>query len=105
MPPVLWFLIKVYALVLLFYWFRGTFPRLRIDQLMGLAWKVFVPLSFINLIFTASYRFYDWPGWVLSFLGLGCLVLIFLAGYRKVASQNLDASIRLIPAREVRRAE
>jgi NADH-quinone oxidoreductase subunit H len=103
--PVLWFLIKVYGMILLFYWFRGTFPRLRIDQLMSLAWKVFVPLSFLNFMFTASYRFYGWPGWVLTAFGLCSLLLIFFATYKKVVSQTPDSTINLVPAREVRRAE
>ncbi len=105
LPPVLWFFIKVYGLILLFYWFRGTFPRLRIDQLMSLAWKVFVPLSFLNFMVTASYRFYDWPGWVLSAFGLISLLAIFGITYKKVSSQTPESSINLVPAREVRRAE
>ena len=54
LPPIIWFLLKTYAVVLLFFWFRGTFPRLRIDQLMALAWKVLVPLSFFNLMLAAA---------------------------------------------------
>jgi NADH-quinone oxidoreductase subunit H len=45
----LWFTLKTAALVLMFMWFRATWPRLRADQLMGFAWKVLVPLSLANL--------------------------------------------------------
>ena len=54
---------------------------------------------------TASYRFYDWPGWVLSAFGLISLLAIFGITYKKVSSQTPESSINLVPAREVRRAE
>ncbi|TMI79315.1 MAG: NADH-quinone oxidoreductase subunit NuoH [Bacillati bacterium ANGP1] len=53
LPPVLWFLVKVFAMVFLFIWIRATLPRLRYDQLMGLGWKVLVPVGLINLAVTA----------------------------------------------------
>ena len=53
LPPVVWFLIKVYAMIFLIMWFRWTFPRLRFDQLITFAWKVLIPLAFINLLVTA----------------------------------------------------
>ena len=49
----LWFAIKVAVVAFLFVWIRATFPRLRIDQLMALAWKFLLPLSMINLIVTS----------------------------------------------------
>jgi NADH-quinone oxidoreductase subunit H len=53
LPPVVWFLIKVYALIFLMMWFRWTFPRLRFDQLITFAWKILIPLALVNLIVTA----------------------------------------------------
>ncbi len=52
-PPVVWFLVKVFAVVFLFIWIRATLPRLRYDQLMGLGWKVLVPVGLANLAVTA----------------------------------------------------
>ncbi len=52
-PPILWFLVKVFAIVFLFIWIRATLPRLRYDQLMGLGWKVLVPVGLANLAVTA----------------------------------------------------
>jgi NADH-quinone oxidoreductase subunit H len=52
LPPVVWFLIKCYAVVFLIMWFRWTFPRVRVDQLMGLGWKILTPLAFANLMAT-----------------------------------------------------
>ncbi len=53
LPPVVWFLVKVFAVVFVFIWIRATLPRLRYDQLMGLGWKVLVPLGLANLAVTA----------------------------------------------------
>jgi NADH-quinone oxidoreductase subunit H len=52
LPGWLWFMIKVYGLIILMMWFRWTFPRLRFDQLMSFAWIVLVPLSILNLLLT-----------------------------------------------------
>jgi NADH-quinone oxidoreductase subunit H len=53
LPPVLWFVLKVFAVVFLFIWIRATLPRLRFDQLMSLGWKVLVPVGLANLAVTA----------------------------------------------------
>ena len=68
------FLVKTYMVILVIFWIRGTFPRLRIDQLMSLGWKVLVPLSFVNIIITGVYLFYGWPAWTLTIMSLGILV-------------------------------
>ncbi len=52
-PPVIWFFAKVGFIIFLMMWFRWTFPRLRIDQLLTLEWKYLMPLSIINLVITA----------------------------------------------------
>ena len=49
----LWFLLKTIAVASIFIWVRATFPRLRIDQLLGFAWKFLLPVSLINLLVTA----------------------------------------------------
>ena len=67
---VIWFLIKAYAVVLVIFWIRGTYPRLRIDQLMSFGWKMLVPLSFINIVVTGIVLFYGWPLWALTILSL-----------------------------------
>ncbi len=50
---LLWFMAKSYAFVFTFVWLRGTLPRIRIDQLMGLAWKWLLPAALINIFVTA----------------------------------------------------
>jgi len=53
LPPVIWFLIKVFIFIFLFIWVRATFPRFRYDQLMKFGWKVLFPLSLVNIMLTA----------------------------------------------------
>ncbi|BEQ15960.1 NADH-quinone oxidoreductase subunit NuoH [Desulfoferula mesophila] len=54
LPPMVWFLLKVFALVFVMIWSRGTLPRLRWDQLMGFCWKVLTPLALVNIVVTAG---------------------------------------------------
>jgi NADH-quinone oxidoreductase subunit H len=54
LPPVIWFLIKVFFFIFLFIWVRATYPRLRYDQLMKLGWKVLFPLALLNILVTAA---------------------------------------------------
>jgi NADH-quinone oxidoreductase subunit H len=49
-----WFMGKTYVFVFLFVWLRATLPRVRIDQLMGFAWKWLLPASLLNLFITAA---------------------------------------------------
>jgi NADH-quinone oxidoreductase subunit H len=51
---LVWFLVKSFLFVYLFVWMRGTLPRVRIDQLMGFAWKWLLPASLLNLFVTAA---------------------------------------------------
>ncbi len=75
-PSALWFLAKVWALVGVMFWIRGTFPRLRVDQLMGFAWKALVPLALGNLVVAAVFLG-PWPPavrWVGALAVLAALV-------------------------------
>jgi NADH-quinone oxidoreductase subunit H len=52
-PGQLWFLAKAFALVFLMLWVRATWPRLRVDQIMGFAWKALLPLALLNMFVVA----------------------------------------------------
>ena len=76
---VIWFLAKTYAVLLFIFWIRGTYPRLRIDQLMAFGWKLLVPLSFVNIVITGIVLFYGWPLWTLTLISLVLLGATFYA--------------------------
>jgi NADH-quinone oxidoreductase subunit H len=52
-PGYVWFFGKTSLVLFVIMWFRWTFPRVRVDQLMKLEWKILLPLSFVNLICVA----------------------------------------------------
>ena len=54
LPPLIWFLLKVFAIVFILMWARATLPRLRYDQLMHLGWKILIPISLLNIIVTGG---------------------------------------------------
>jgi NADH-quinone oxidoreductase subunit H len=49
-PSWAWFLAKTLALIFIFLWSRWTFPRLRVDRIMDLCWKIFVPWTLVNIL-------------------------------------------------------
>ncbi len=49
-PSVVWFVAKAVALSFIIIWFKWTFPRLRIDQLLTLEWKYLLPINLFNLV-------------------------------------------------------
>ncbi|MBY0354808.1 MAG: NADH-quinone oxidoreductase subunit NuoH [Rickettsiales bacterium] len=57
-PGVVWFALKICAILFVFLWVRATFPRYRYDQLMRLGWKVFLPISLLWVVGTAGYLVY-----------------------------------------------
>ena len=57
-PGPLWMIIKILLLFILFALVKAIVPRYRYDQLMRLGWKVFLPLSLVWVVITASYLFY-----------------------------------------------
>ena len=60
LPSWAWFILKSYGLVLVLMWIRGTFPRLRIDQLMRFAWTFLLPLSLINIFAAGLWYHIPW---------------------------------------------
>jgi NADH-quinone oxidoreductase subunit H len=63
LPSWMWFMIKTLALVFVFMWFRWTYPRLRVDQLMEFSWKFLLPVAFANLILAGWMKYSGWFNW------------------------------------------
>lgn len=59
-PGIVWFFGKVFFLIFLIMWFRWTFPRLRIDQLLNLEWKYLLPIAMFNLLLTTVVAIMGW---------------------------------------------
>ncbi len=76
LPSWAWFMIKTYALVFVMMWFRGTLPRLRVDQMMGLAWKMLLPLTLVNILVTGLW-FFTLNGMLRLFLSISILFVSF----------------------------
>ena len=92
---VLVFFVKTYLVVLVIFWFRGTFPRLRIDQLMSFGWKILVPISFLNIIITGFYLFYGWPTWVMSILSVTILATVFWLISKKMNNTRKEYTVHI----------
>lgn len=59
-PSSVWFLGKTFFLIFVIMWFRWTFPRLRIDQLLNLEWKYLLPISMFNLLLATLVAIQGW---------------------------------------------
>jgi NADH-quinone oxidoreductase subunit H len=78
LPPWLWFIVKTLIVFYIMVWTRGTLPRVRIDQLMALAWKFLFPLAIINLFITAI-QVLVWPDalpWLLVIVNIAIMVIL-----------------------------
>lgn len=80
----LWFLLKVFFIFFLLIWARVTFPRLRVDHLMGFGWKFLFPLALMNLFIVAA-EMIAWgkidgglPWWVIFINLPAAVILIYL---------------------------
>lgn len=82
--------VKAGALILTVMWIRGTFPRLRIDQLMSFAWKVLIPLSFAQIFFNGLVLIYGWPR---------IFLLVFSGALLLLAVYGVESAVRTIPRR------
>ncbi|GMT45674.1 MAG: NADH-quinone oxidoreductase subunit H [bacterium] len=59
-PSIVWFFGKTFFIIYLIMWFKWTFPRLRIDQLLNLEWKYLLPLSLLNIVLISFVVLMGW---------------------------------------------
>ena len=97
-----WFLIKTALVIWVIFWIRGTYPRLRIDQLMSFGWKILVPASFINIFLTASVLYYALPHWVITVVSLGFLGATFYFIKKGSLAGNKQDTVTIINSSDIR---
>jgi NADH-quinone oxidoreductase subunit H len=85
---------KAYFIVLIIFWIRATYPRMRIDQLMAMAWKWLIPLSFALFLAAAFQLKFEWPWWVLTILSLAVLAVPVVVQSRKQRNPALALAAR-----------
>ena len=100
--PLLWFIAKVWGFMFMFFWLRGTLPRMRYDQFMALGWKVLIPVSLVWIMIVASTRSLRNAGYdnlAVGLITVGAVVALILlfALWRMVRGRN----IRKIPEQAV----
>ncbi|MFC1861905.1 NADH-quinone oxidoreductase subunit NuoH [Chloroflexota bacterium] len=80
LPPWLWLISKIIVVFFVMVWTRTTFPRVRIDQLMALAWKFLLPLALINLIISGI-QVLAWPEalpWIVIPINIAIMAVLVL---------------------------
>lgn len=84
-----WFFLKLGCMIVLNIWIRGTWPRVRVDQLMGFAWKVLLPMSILNIAVVGLWHFMDnkLVAWVVT---AGILAGAFVALTRFSAAGTIE---------------
>jgi NADH-quinone oxidoreductase subunit H len=79
--PLVYFMIKTYALVFLLVWIRLSLPRLQVDQLMSFAWKILIPLGLVNILAVGAIMVWlpqwKWGVAAFSWAGLVAFVVLF----------------------------
>jgi uncharacterized membrane protein YciS (DUF1049 family) len=81
--------IKASAIIMSMFWFRASLPRMRVDQLMSFAWKVLIPISFVQLFIDGWILVYSPPGWGLWIAIPSWLLTALLFWATKVGIERL----------------
>jgi NADH-quinone oxidoreductase subunit H len=85
-PSYVWFFAKLSVLLFVFIWIRGTLPRMRVDHVMGFAWKFMLPMAFTCIIAAAvwHYQAHGLAGWLWS---LGIVAIVYF-GLSRLGGTN-----------------
>src|ERR1700680_688366 len=86
-PSYVWFFAKLAVLLFVFIWIRGTLPRMRVDHVMGFAWKFMLPMAFTCIIAAAvwHYQAHGVDGWLWS---LGIVTIVYFGLSRLVDTKK-----------------
>lgn len=90
-PSWIWFFLKLSLLLALYIWVRGTLPRLRADQLMNFAWKFMLPMSLVNLVVAALWKYTGDAEWNILLRWIVCAII--LAGPYLIFGRAFEARI------------
>jgi NADH-quinone oxidoreductase subunit H len=90
--PVLWFFGKLFAVLFVFIWLRGTLPRLRYDQFMKFGWKVLIPVSLVWIMVEAATKVLDRTQIIWAVGGTAALVIVasFVIDYFQQQERQAD---------------
>lgn len=93
LPGWFWFVLKTTVVFFVIFWIRATLPRVRIDQMMSLAWKFLFPLALINLVITAVEILAGLPNWLILILNwiIGPALIILFSRNRKMGTGRVGA--------------
>ncbi len=84
---MIWFFSKLGVMILLNIWIRGTWPRVRVDQLLGFAWKVLLPLSIINIAVVGLVHYIGNP--VTSWIVSAVILVVSFVGLSKLSATDV----------------
>jgi len=97
LPSWTWFCLKTFAIICALIWFRGTFPRLRVDQLMSFAWKALLPFALLNIVAAAIWFYMPKTSFALGvvawFASAAVVVIAYVVISRVLAARVLERRV------------
>ena len=102
---VILFVFKTACVVWLIFWIRGTYPRIRIDQLMSFGWKLLIPMSFVNMMVTSAVLFYGLHLSVLSIISIFFLLFTFWAIKKNSGTKMKLNTVQVLSSKDLRRGK
>ena len=102
---VILFVFKTACVIWLIFWIRGTYPRIRIDQLMSFGWKLLIPMSFVNMMVTSAVLFYGLHLSVLSIISISFLLFTFWAIKKNSGTKMKRNTVQVLSSKDLRRGK